>query len=121
MPRNTGNTAGCKRLESHSVYFTPGTRLTADRTSFLESTGEFPFAAQAVCEECASADNRGVVPSVTISAFIRTNPEALVPDCPSLDRNLRLDRQTLCGLTGANGLIATTPEPNAENRGAVCS
>lgn len=40
---------------------------------------------------------------------------------PSLDRNLRLDRQTVCGLTGAHGLIATTPEPNAENRGAVCS
>ena len=25
------------------------------------------------------------------------------------------------GLTRAHGLIATTPEPNAENRGAVCS
>ena len=32
-----------------------------------------------------------------------------------------LDRQTLCRLTGAHGLIATTPEPNAQNRGAVCS
>jgi len=37
-------------------------RLTADHTSFLELTGEIPICSQAVCEECVSADNRGVVP-----------------------------------------------------------
>jgi hypothetical protein len=36
-------------------------------------------------------------------------------------RNPRLDHQTKPGLSGANGLIATILEPNAENRGAVCS
>jgi hypothetical protein len=39
----------------------------------------------------------------------------------SLGRNPRLDHQTKPGLSGANGLIATILEPNAENRGAVCS
>ena len=33
----------------------------------------------------------------------------------------RLDHQTDPGLTGAQSLIVTIPEPNAENRGAVCS
>src|ERR1022692_2576551 len=45
----------------------------------------------------------------------------LCQGCPSLGCNPRLDHQTDPGLTGAHGLIATILEPNAENRGAVCS
>ena len=41
--------------------------------------------------------------------------------CYEIGRNLLLDRQPDPGLTGAHGLIATIPGPNAENREAVCS
>src|ERR1035437_1551792 len=57
-----------------------------------------------------------VVPERSATLTLR-----LFQGCPSLGRNPRLDHQTDPGLTGAHGLIATIPEPNAENRGAVCS
>src|SRR6266478_2001964 len=45
-----------------------------------------------------------------------------LPNCSSeQSRDPRLDRQTDLGLTGAHGLNATVLEPNAENRGGVCS
>jgi hypothetical protein len=48
-------------------------------------------------------------------------PRGLIPSRPSLERSPPLDRQPDPGLTGAHGLIATIPGPNAENRGVVCS
>jgi hypothetical protein len=44
-------------------------RLTADHAFLPRIDRRIPFAARVVCEECASADNRGVSPSVTTSVF----------------------------------------------------
>ena len=57
----------------------------------------------------------GLLQTQAYSALVRSRR------CYEIGRNPLLDRQPDPGLTGAHGLIATTPEPNAENRGAVCS
>ena len=46
--------------------------LTGDHTSFLESTGEFPICSPGSVRGVCLCRQSGVVPSVTIKAFIRT-------------------------------------------------
>jgi hypothetical protein len=46
------------------------------------------------------ADNPGVGPSMTTSAFIGTNPELFVPDCPPLGNNRHFRNDQVSGLRG---------------------